>query len=243
MIEEVNEEKPIKTKRKTHPAVMVLSLLIPIALIAALAFLYSIVGVRVGSESEYGRVYRVRLMGHTGWQWYLYDRSGNVVISDIDAELPYIYDDGQTVYAVFYDRPTLQEPWYDENEAFCVSVSLDTGETGYAVPENRLDYHGNAIPNNRPELCGHVQWTAYQPNKIPTSTEFVEIWDMTQEDVPCYFFLVTGSDGKELYSAESEAVPEVYWQDEETLIVTPVWDGEPHPMDFEPYEDHFWIDD
>ncbi|MBQ9696859.1 MAG: hypothetical protein IJV58_10615 [Oscillospiraceae bacterium] len=220
-----------REKRKTHPAVRILLLLIPIAVIALAGWLYTIAGVRVGSESEYGKVYRIRYQGHTGWQWYLFDRSGNLIASDIDQTMPYIYDDGQTVYVVFYNMPTPEKLWYDDCEDTAVGADLDTGELCWDVMQER------------PDFCGMTQWKSYRPKELESPSEFVTLLDLTQENIPYYYFMVKNTEHKILYDADSEALPEIAWQDDETLIVTPVWDGEPHPMDFEPYVEQPWLDE
>ncbi|MBR1897742.1 MAG: flavodoxin family protein, partial [Oscillospiraceae bacterium] len=99
------------------------------------------------------------------------------------------------------------------------------------------------VAQERPDFCGMTQWKSYRPKELESPSEFVTLLDLTQENIPYYYFMVKNTEHKILYDADSEALPEIAWQDDETLIVTPVWDGEPHPMDFEPYVEQPWLDE
>ena len=86
-------------KRKTTPAVKVLSLIIPVLLLGVIVLCRDIAGYRAGSDTEFGAVYRIMFQGGTMWKWYVFNRNGTIREQALTKETPYIFqnDDRITV--------------------------------------------------------------------------------------------------------------------------------------------------
>ena len=197
----------MKTRRKTHPVVKVLSLLIPILLIALFVVLRDIAGFRVGSDTDFGAVYKMNYQGQTCYHWYIFNEDGTVRDDDFTTAEPYIWQDGNRVSLILQEHEGLDyRTLYFQNAEF-LNYYLDNEEF-------------DTVPQEVPEISRKLKLKSQKIEKITSGSEYVKLYRLTvpevQEDL--YLWAVNDAWDEEIWSDISKTKPEVISENDEIRL-------------------------
>ncbi len=197
----------MKLHRKTHPVVKVLSLLIPILLIALFSVVKDIAGFRVGSDTDFGAVYKLKYQGQTLYHWYIFNEDGTVRDDDFTTAEPYIWQDGNRVSLILQEHEGLDyKTLYFQNAEF-LNYYLDNEEF-------------DTVPQEVPEISRKLKLKSQKIEKITSGSEYVKLYRLTvpevQEDL--YLWAVNDAWDEEIWSDISKTKPEVISENDEIRL-------------------------
>ena len=197
-------------KRKTHPVVRVLSLLIPISLIFLFLLLRDIAGFRIGSDTDYGAVCVTRYQGETLYSWYVFREDGTVREWDITEAEPYIWQEGNRISVMLQEHDGNGKDWDSDmffQNAYYVNYYLDTDEITRGAFEP-------------PSISSRLKRKSFRAVPIESGSEYVTVYQLSNEPIPLYYWKVWDSDDEELWYDYSMTPPVV---SEQSAVQ---WDGE-----------------
>ena len=197
----------MKTRRKTHPVVKVLSLLIPILLIALFAVLRDIAGFRVGSDTDFGVVCKLNYQGQKGYHWYILNEDGTVKDDDITTAKPYIWQDGNRISLALQDH---------DGKDFEADMFFQNAEfLNYYLDNDDVD----TIPQEVPTISKKLKLKSQKIEKIKSGSEYVKLYQLTVPEIEdsLYSWAVCDAWGEELWDEFSTTLPEVIPQDDGSI--------------------------
>ncbi|GEM_PF-3555017 len=196
----------MKTHRKTHPAVKVLSLLIPILLIALFAVLKDMAGFRIGSDTDFGVVCKLNYQGQKGWHWYILNEDGTVKDDDITTAEPYIWQDGNRISLILQEHEGMDyKTLYFQNAEF----------RNYYLNNDEIDF----TPAEVPTISKKLKIKSEKIETVKSGSEYVRINRFVVPDIQnsLYSWAVCDAWGEELWDEFSTTLPEVIPQDDGSI--------------------------
>ncbi len=223
-------------KKKTHPAVKVLSLFIPLLLILLFLILRNIAGFRTGSDTKYGAVCMTIFQGKIFYQWCVFNPDGSVRDSDITMWKPYIWekDDHVKLLLTTTDPEMLglnEKKDYFNRYYRCYDFPPDGGDMEEGFPDI-------------PEISNNLKLDFHAVSKMKTNSPYVEVYDCSFHHVPWYYYIAFDVDHEEAQNEFSDTLPEVQEQPNGKLhiIYTSHYDHTERLSIFDPQGEDFSYD-
>ncbi len=179
----MNTQKSSKTPR------ILLALAVTLPCAVYLLWTFANIPPHVGSVTDYGTVYAYQLDGYTLYQSVIRNDSGVIDTGIIGYEVPYIYQDGDTVILA-------------ETSGFEQDYTVYDLKTGTI-----LDFVNHApAPRLRNPFSKieHVKTV-----KVDTGTPYVQVYDLSAKGEPLWYWKTADSNWDELWCDRSETAPEI----------------------------------
>lgn len=199
-------------KRKTTPAVKVLSLIIPVLLLGVIVLCRDIAGYRAGSDTEFGAVYRIMFQGGTMWKWYVFNRNGTIREQALTKETPYIFQNGDRITVILQKEGGI----YGETEYRNYSLENPDAEV--------TEVHYSDVPEISEKLNIYYCWA----KKLNTGNEYVKFYQFSNKKMPAklYGWNAFDKQGKFIWGAFSETEPEILVHSEQEYGIIFQLEGE-----------------
>lgn len=221
----------MKTHRNTHPAVKVLSLLIPILIIALILVLRDIAGFRIGSDTDFGVVCKLNFQGQKGYHWYILNKDGTVKDDDFTTAEPYIWQDGNRISLALQEH---------DGEKFPSDMFFRNAEfLNYYLDNEEID----TVPQEVPAISKKLEVRSEKIEAVESGSEYVKINRFVVPEIQnsLYSWAVCDAWGEELGNEFSTTLPEVIPQDNGSiqLFYTERDENEESVQIFNPQESDF----
>jgi len=220
----------MKSHRKTHPVVKVLSLLIPILIIALILVLRDIAGFRIGSDTDFGAVCKLNYQGQSLYHWYIFNEDGTVKDDDITTAEPYIWQDGNRISLALQER---------DGKDFKSDMFFQNAEFQYYyLDDDEIDL----TPVEVPAISKKLEVRSEKIEAVESGSEYVRINRFVVPEIQnsLYSWAVCDAWGEELWDDFSTIPPVVIADgDEIELFYQERDENQESVMIFHPQDGHF----